>query len=87
MQNEHGMFALHSGNWAGPNSQLRMSVIRYAVGRLTESDCHLGNQGPFYYYGLTSNPAWIRNHMLRKVLDALTYPFPNLNGCTIEVYE
>ena len=32
-------------------------------------------------------PAWISNHMLSKVWDEVTYPFPNSNGCTVEVWE
>ena len=29
----------------------------------------------------------ISNHMLSKVWDKITYPFPNLNGSTVEVWE
>ena len=43
-------------------------------------------RGPFYYYGLTLIPAWISNHMHNKVWDEITYPFPNFNGGTIEVW-
>ena len=32
-------------------------------------------------------PAWISNRMLSKVWDEITYPFPNFNGCTVEVWE
>ena len=32
-------------------------------------------------------PAWLSNHMLSKVWDEVTYPFPNFNGCTVEVLE
>ena len=31
--------------------------------------------------------AWISNHMSSKVWDEITYPFPNFNGCAIEVWE
>ena len=41
----------------------------------------------FYYHGLTLIPAWISNHMSSKVWDEITYPFPNFNGCTVEVWE
>ena len=27
------------------------------------------------------------NYMLRKVWDEITHPFPNFNGCTVEVLE
>ena len=35
---------------------------------------------------LTVTP-WISNHMPRKVWDEIIYPFPNFNGCTVEVCE
>ena len=31
--------------------------------------------------------AWTSNHMPRKMWDEITYPFPNFNGCTVEVWE
>ena len=43
-------------------------------------------RGPFYWSELTLIPAWISKHTLRKVWDEITYPFPNFNGCTIEVW-
>ena len=43
--------------------------------------------GLFYQYGLTLTPAWISNHMRSKVWAEVTYPFPNFNGCTVEVWE
>ena len=30
---------------------------------------------------------WISNHMHYKVLDEVTYPFPNVNCATVEVWE
>ena len=36
---------------------------------------------------LTLIPAWITYHMPGKVCDEITYPFPNFNGCTVEVWE
>ena len=30
---------------------------------------------------------WISNHMFSKVCDEITYPFPNFNGCTVEVWD
>ena len=44
-------------------------------------------KGPFYHHGLTLIPAWINNHMPRKMWAEITYPFPNLNGCTVEFWE
>ena len=36
-------------------------------------------QGPVYWHGLTSIPAWMNNHMPCKMWDEITYPFPNFN--------
>ena len=43
-------------------------------------------RGPFYHHGLTLIPAWISNHMPRKVWAEIAYPFPNFNGCTVEFW-
>ena len=43
--------------------------------------------GPFYYHGLTSISAWISNTIRLQVWYEITYAFPNLNGCTVEVWE
>ena len=32
-------------------------------------------------------PAWISNHMFSNEWDEITYPFPNVNDCTVEVLE
>ena len=42
---------------------------------------------PFYQHGLTLITIWISNHMPSKRWDEFTYPFPNFNGCTVEVWE
>ena len=44
-------------------------------------------RGPFYWYVLALIPEWICNQMLSKVWDEFTYPFPNSNGSTVEVWE
>ena len=43
--------------------------------------------GLFYWHGLTLIPAWISNHMPSKVWEEIIYPFPNFNGCIVEVWE
>ena len=43
--------------------------------------------GTFYQHGLTVISAWISNHIHYNVWDEITYPFPNFNGCTVEVWE
>ena len=47
----------------------------------------LSHQWSLYWHGLTLIPAWISNHMLSKVWDEITYPYPNFNGRTVEVWE
>ena len=32
-------------------------------------------------------PAWISNHMTSEMWNEITYPFPNFNRCTVEVWE
>ena len=32
-------------------------------------------------------PVWISNNAASKVWDEITYPFPNFNGGTVEVWE
>ena len=41
---------------------------------------------PFFKHGSTFILSSICNHMPSKVWDELTYPFPNFNGCTVEVF-
>ena len=50
-------------------------------------NCKVPICGPFYWHGLTLIPPWISNYMPRKVLNEITYPFLNFNGCTVEVYK
>ena len=38
-------------------------------------------------YDLTLIPTRISNHMPSEVWDEITYPFPNFNGATVEVWE
>ena len=47
----------------------------------------LYNCSPFDLQGLTLIPAWISNHMPRKMWNEITFPFTNLNGSTVEVWE
>ena len=39
-----------------------------------------------YSLSLTLIPAWISKYIHHKVWDEITYPFPNFNGCTVEVW-
>ena len=44
-------------------------------------------RGSFYLHGLTLFPALIAYHIPTKIWDGITYPFPNFNSCTIDVWE
>ena len=41
----------------------------------------------FTNMGLTLMSVWINNHMPSKVWGEITYHFPNISGCTAEVWE
>ena len=43
--------------------------------------------GNKYDKSYTAATAWISNHIPSKVWDEITYPFPNFNGYTVEVWE
>ena len=45
------------------------------------------SSSPFYQHGLNLILAWISNHMPSKVWDDIPYPFPNCNGCTVDLWE
>ena len=49
--------------------------------------CGLHFFSPTNTFILTCIPAWISGHMPSKVWDEIIYPFPNFNGCTVEVWE
>ena len=42
---------------------------------------------PSYKHGLALIPAWISNHMHSINCDNITYPFPNFNAATVEVWD
>ena len=44
-------------------------------------------RGPFSSQGLTLIHTWISNHTHDKVWVEITYPFPNFNGVTVEVWK
>ena len=44
-------------------------------------------RAPFYGQELTLIPAWIRDYIHFTVWDAITYPFLNLNGAAVDVWE
>ena len=42
--------------------------------------------GPLYQHRLTLIRTWMSNYMSAKMWDEITYPFPNLNGATVEIW-
>ena len=48
---------------------------------------HSNIRGPFYKHGLTLIPAGISNHISSKLWDEITYPSPNFNYATVEIWE
>ena len=42
---------------------------------------------PHYWHGLTLILAWISNRIHYKGWNEITYPFPNFNGATVDVWE
>ena len=40
-----------------------------------------------FLHGLTLIPAWISNYFHYKVWNEVKYQFPNLKGCTVEIWE
>ena len=43
--------------------------------------------GPFFWHGLTSIHAWIRNYIHDKMCDENTYAYQNFNGTIVEVWK
>ena len=43
--------------------------------------------GPFYGHASTSIPIWISDYIHYKMWDEITYPFLNVNVCTVEVRQ
>ena len=66
------MFTLHPS--------LRFVVVWYRPAYIHPS-------GAFILICLNKTQAWISHHMLIKVWDKCTYPFPNFNGATVEAWE
>ena len=72
------ILALHQFYLSRTSSLLRL---------LTYMSNYCISRGPFYKHGFTSIPTWISNYIHYKMWNEITYPLPNFNGCTIEVWE
>ena len=42
---------------------------------------------PLWLTWINLIPIWINNHIPNKLWGEITNPFPNFNGCTVEVWE
>ena len=71
--------------WKIPAHAMRGIIDYFYKGIVCAKKVHL--PGFDFLNGLTSIPAWINNHVARKVLVEIIYPFPNFNGYTVEVLE
>ena len=69
-----------------PSQTSKVQPLKFGNG-LVISYSFLNFGGPFYKRGLIFIPAWISNYIHHKVWDEITYPFPNFNGATVEVWE
>ena len=68
--------------------QHSFSFEKRAVSRWWIGECNeLFFRGPFRRHWLTLIAAWICNNMPTEVWDTYMHPFPNFNGCTVEVWE
>ena len=63
------------------------SIIRQCLRIFTPYIGLLYQKELFYKYGLTSILTWISNRMPSKMWNEITYPFPNFNSMTVEVWE
>ena len=68
----------HKGQWRGA---LIFSLIG---GWMNDWVNNREQQGPFY---LALIPTWMSCYIHYKLWDEITYPFLNINGCTVEVRE
>ena len=79
---------LHGQAFAECDINCVFCTLNSTINRLMLNHNHLfTSRGPCYYSGLTLSPAWINNRIPSKVCDEITYPFPNLNGCIVEIWE
>ena len=88
---EAGDLRRHRGHY-NVNVIIRMPAMRNpCVSGISAVTCnyvfHTHRSNPFHQNGLTLIPAWISSYILYKVCDEISYPFPNFNGCTVEIWE
>ena len=61
--------------------------LRWLCKRWTDMRIYLWSQWPLLLTWFNVNPSMDEYHMLGKVQDEISYPFPNFNGCIDKVWE
>ena len=62
-----------------------LSYFNMIIGK--QCRCTKESMDSFYKQILTLTSVWLSSHMPSEVWDEITYPFPNFNGGTFEVWE
>ena len=73
--------------WSLPHGTLLPTYFGHALVITPSFAWDVATTGPFYSQSLTSISAWLSIHMSCNVWGEIAYPFPNLNGATVEVSE
>ena len=62
-------------------------TIIYGIGWIFQPTCFIFviKSNPAWWGGF--GPAWISNYIYCIVWDEITFPFPNFNGCKVEIWE
>ena len=71
---------VHLGTWD-------FKTMQYAMRPNGSYVCNSNDRGYLLLTWLPLIPEWITNHMSSKVWDEIIYTFPNLDGCTVDVWE
>ena len=53
----------------------------------TKNQKYGNTRGPFYEHVFTLIAAWISHQMPGELWNEIIYPFPNFNGCTVDVWK
>ena len=76
--------------WIFPGAPLKVNGAPWNIQGNFTAMCLVSSKStwhPYFWHRLTLIPAWISNYIHNKVWDKITYPFPNFDFSTIEVWE
>ena len=65
-----------------PSAEDHVKIVKFFE-MMCSGSCIIQCLGPPLQTWINLIPAWISNHMANKVLDQITYPFLNFNGCMV----